>query len=267
MAGAFDPHVRSPTVAAGRADDVPDHIVAADRDRAIRSVLGERSPRSRDASMRDPRSEDRARDPSPAGHDGDRRAAAPRRQGRRSRRRRVGSRSGLAGSSSRPRSASSHVPARITRRTHQPIVELDQVRATPDGDPAAIRRTDERRRVRTRSRYRSRQADPGMDEVPDRRIKRDDRTRERRRSGQRRASLDHLDLEPTDTDTSVTHPGQRKRVAHEHQPVTRFEPRDQGPERRVDVVSIGDELDEDVVGFERARRQDPAIGGRYPASR
>ena len=80
-------------------------------------------------------------------------------------------------------------------------------------------------------------------------------------------SADDLDLEPADPVPAVARPGERERVADEQQPVDRLQPRDERPQRRVDVVAVGDELDERVVVEQRRDRDARARGDRRRSSR
>ena len=88
---------------------------------------------------------------------------------------------------------------------------------------------------------------PDATRLRDRRVERDDGPGQRRRPGQGDALPDDLDLEAADPPAAVAHPGQRDGVADEQQPVRRLEPRDERPQRGMDVDAVGDQLDVDRV--------------------
>ena len=78
---------------------------------------------------------------------------------------------------------------------------------------------------------------------------------------------DDLDVEPADPPAAVARAGERDGVADEQQPVRRLQPRDERPQRGIDVEAVGDELDVDRVVEQRGDGDARARGGRRRSSR
>ena len=65
----------------------------------------------------------------------------------------------------------------------------------------------------------------------------------------------------------IAHPGERDGVADEQQPVRRLQPRDERPQRGMDVDAVGDELDVGRVVEQGGHGDARAPGGRRRSSR
>ncbi len=74
-------------------------------------------------------------------------------------------------------------------------------------------------------------------------VQRDDRPGKRRRPGKGGAVSDDLHIEAAEPPAPVAHAGECDRIADEEQSVRRLQPRDQRPQRGMDVDTVGDELD------------------------
>ena len=137
-----------------------------------------------------------------------------------------------------------HAPDAHDAPDPERVVELDEVGALADGDPAAVRDAEQGQRVGARRGRRDRQRHAGRDEVADRIVERDDRPGQR--GCARRGSRAPRRPRPRDRRSRL---GRRPCPASEIASLTRssrsagFSRRMSGPDGRIDVDLVGDELD------------------------
>ena len=181
VAGALDPDVRSPRRDRAGAEQVADDRAAAEGDGARRPILGgqrlDRDPRH--GRILEARGQPRLDQPLGAWRSASSRAASSMCSSRNGR---ISSRA--AAHVSRPCRWPTG-PARMTRRTPRSSSSSTRSARWPTAMPAAIRDAEHRQRVAARGGDGGRQRDARCDEVPHRRVERDDRAGQRRRADER----------------------------------------------------------------------------------
>ena len=108
---------------------------------------------------------------------------------------------------------------------------------------------------------------PGRDEVADGGVERQHRARERDPVRERHAvALDEHPSEPIEPLVAAV-PARAMASLTSSEPIARLEARDEGPERRVDVVAVRDQLGPGRVVEERRDRETRLRDVRRPTSR